>query len=1504
MSGRDTGAAGIDPERVAELLVPPARPGPGRRGSGYRVSESAVLTAAHVVRDAAQVRVRFNADRPGEWLADGRVDWADAGIDAALVTITARAHDVGRVPLVGFGRVAERDAVLACSAMGFPRFKLRDDPAMLVDDVHPSQYRDSVHAVGTIAVLSNRREGTLEVSVAAPERDPDPVRSPWEGMSGAAVWSAGRIIGLVAEHHRADGLGRLAATRVDHWYERLAPDQLDELRMLLPGLPATRGGLGEVVRGTSAELLRAGYTVQVRDIAPDALLGREEELAELVRFCAGEDGYWWWQAGPWAGKSALAAWFVLHPPAGVVVVSFFVTGRLAGQADSDAFTEAMIDQLAAIAGESVASTATAAGRDRERRRLLDLAGERSAELQQRLVLVVDGLDEDEGARAGSGKPSIAALLPKRPSVAVRVLITSRPHPGIPGDVPADHPLRRCRPQRLAASSFAQEVEVEAKRELLEQLHGDQLQVDVIGFITAAGGGLTLRELAELTGRPEWMLVGKLGSVFGRSLRTRAPTDPPFGDSADRVYLFAHETLRATAEQELAHDLGPYHQRIDRWAHEYRAQGWPESTPRYLLRPYGRMLGTSGALDRLISLAIDGARHDRMLAYTYGDASALTEITTARQLILARPVPDLAALGRLAVYQDRLVNRNRAVPIELPALWARLGQSHRAEALARSIRDPGIQSQALGAVAAALAGTDRERALALAAEAEQAARAIPDTGERARPLSVVAAALAGTDRERALALAAEAEQAARAIPGTDEQARALTVVAEALAAAGLWEQAEQAARAIPHTYEQARALTVVAEALAAAGLWEQAEQAARAIPDTYQAQALCAVAAALAAAGLWDQAEQAARAIPDTGEQARALSVVAGALAGTDRERALALAAEAEQAARAIRGTHDRARALSVVAGALAGTDRERALALAAEAEQAARAIRDTREQIWALTAVAGALAAAGLWEQAEQAARAIPRAYEQARALSAVAGALAAAGLWDQAEQAARAIPGTGEQARLLSVVAGALAGTDRERALALAAEAEQAARAIPDTSEQAQALGAAAEALAAAGLWDQAEQAARAIPHTYQQAQALGAVAGALAAAGLWDQAEQAARAIPDKGEQARALSVVAGALAGTDRERALALAAEAEQAARAIPDTREQAWALSAVAGALAAAGLWEQAEQAARAIPRAYEQARALSAVAGALTAAGLWDQAERPSRPPARSPTKASRPGHCRWWPGRWPGPTGSGPWPWPPRPSRPPGRSRTRPSRPGCCRWWPGRWPGPTGSGPWPWPPRPSRPPARSRTRPSRPRPRRCRWWPGCWPGSTGSGPWPWAPRPSRPPARSPAHTSRPRRWARWPGHWPRPGSGTRLSRPPARSPAHTSRPRRWARWPGHWPRPGSGTRLSRPPARSPTHTSRPGRCRRWPGRWPRPGSGTRLSRPPARSPTHTSRPRRWARWPRRWPRHIWTIQQPWHLYPDENRPIEASSCGHKLVGLWPICWAANIGLWRSDHSAS
>ncbi len=47
--------------------------------------------------------------------------------------------------------------------------------------------------------------------------------------------------------------------------------------------------------------MRSAYLAQVRDIAPDALIGRESELADWAEFCAGADPYAWWQAGTVGG---------------------------------------------------------------------------------------------------------------------------------------------------------------------------------------------------------------------------------------------------------------------------------------------------------------------------------------------------------------------------------------------------------------------------------------------------------------------------------------------------------------------------------------------------------------------------------------------------------------------------------------------------------------------------------------------------------------------------------------------------------------------------------------------------------------------------------------------------------------------------------------------------------------------------------------------------------------------------------------------------------------------------------------------------------------------------------------------------------------------------------------------------------------------------------------------------------------------------------------------------
>ncbi|MFI1536333.1 effector-associated domain 2-containing protein [Streptomyces anandii] len=215
---------------MAEVLVRLGDGAAGRRGSGYLVGADCVLTAAHVVTGPLErVTVRFDADRPGEWSAPARVLLLAESADVALLRIPDLPP--GRPPVgpPAYAAVPDADVVLPFRAVGFPRFKLRAGPAH-PDDGSPSRYRDSCHLSGTVSVLSNRREGSLELAVVAPPEDVEPERSPWEGMSGAAVWCDSAVIGVISAHHRSDGLGRLAAGRVERWYEALSPAELELLR--------------------------------------------------------------------------------------------------------------------------------------------------------------------------------------------------------------------------------------------------------------------------------------------------------------------------------------------------------------------------------------------------------------------------------------------------------------------------------------------------------------------------------------------------------------------------------------------------------------------------------------------------------------------------------------------------------------------------------------------------------------------------------------------------------------------------------------------------------------------------------------------------------------------------------------------------------------------------------------------------------------------------------------------------------------------------------------------------------------------------------------------------------------------------------------------------------------------------------------------------------------------------------------------------------------------------
>ena len=453
-------------------------------------------------------------------------------------------------------------------------------------------------------------------------------------------------------------------------------------------------------------VVRSAYLEQVKRIAPPQLHDRDDELAELAAFCTepGLGPYVWWRAPPWAGKSALMSWFVLNAPPSVEVVSFFVTARWKGQDDREAFINAVLEQLADLLGQPIPAYLTETTREPHLLRMLAQAAEECQQRDKRLVLVVDGLDEDRGVTTGSDAHSIAELLPARPPAGLRVIVAGRHDPPIPPDVPDDHPLRDPGIARvLSGSRWAAVVRADMQRELKRLRHGSQDEQDLLGMVTAAGGGLSADDLAELTGVNVRDIQESLHAVAGRTFTSRVSQWQSRPGSP--VYVLGHEELQTAATESLGPErLKKYRQHLYAWGEDYRQRGWPASTPEYLLRGYFRLLQETADIPRLLTCATDQARHDRMLDITGGDTAALSEITDLQDLLLHQEEPDLPALARLNVHRNMIVERNAHVPVTLPVVWATIGQPERAEALARAITDPGRRAHVLADLARAAATT--------------------------------------------------------------------------------------------------------------------------------------------------------------------------------------------------------------------------------------------------------------------------------------------------------------------------------------------------------------------------------------------------------------------------------------------------------------------------------------------------------------------------------------------------------------------------------------------------------------------------------------------------------------------------------------------------------------------------------------------------------------------------------------------------------------------------------
>lgn len=956
--------------------------------------------------------------------------------------------------------------------------------------------------------------------------------------------------------------------------------------------------------------VKTRYRRQVERIAPRPLVDREAELAELGEFCtspATAGGYAWWRADAWSGKSALLSSFVMEPPPGVRVVSFFVTARLSSQSNRTAFIDNLMEQLLTILGESLPPFLADSTREPHLLGLLSDAAEACRERGEQLVLLVDGLDEDRGVHVGPDSYSIASLLPARPPADMRVVVASRPHPPIPIDVPHGHPLRDSGIVRtLVPSPHAQALREEMERDLKKLLQGSEIEQDLLGLTAAAGGGLTAADLSELTGVSKWQVDDHLRTVTGRSFARRDSHYWP-GVGPD-VYLLGHEDLRVTALDMLGLvRLDVYRARLHEWARRYRELGWPAGTPEYLLRGYYNMLIESGDTARMIACATDAARHDRVLALSGGDAGALAEIGTA--LVAAQAGPDLVAMTRLAIHRDHIVDRNSHIPVRLPAAWAAAGQLTRAVSVAGSIIELADRAEAMLAVAKTVSQTgDAQRAVELFDQAEAVVDAIATPATQVAPL-ISLTLVAGTIGigARAANLVDRAEEVIFALDRGPLRDRAVASLVQVALEGDDIDRAEALIRSLMDGVRRVETLAMLAEEVAAeksadraAGLLDHAMAVVEDITDgSERDRAAASVASAAIALGDITRAKRITAAISAPEEQDWVKTAwVRAHLRDRDVDRAEIAADRIRHLPWKIGSWIEVARA---AAEAGAGS---RAAALLTRAKDGTGQLWDTDERVSLLTALVDAYSAIGDFERAVTLSNSFYLEERQTDARMSIVRAAAAVGDVATAEAVADSFDDNCTQAQAWLAIAKAA-----PRDQGILDRAEAAICSVPDQSQQAAAWISLAEATPDAArtveYLESAETVIRSIRQPVGQAEALAAVVRAAVGSGDLVSAERVGRSIPDWFVKERVLTSLAEVLsADGEVDRAVGLL-------RLVETRWNRDAGQVALVGVLARAGDLDRAEAVMKSVDQ-FWRGQALKLFLRAAAELGAIDRAETITR----------------------------------------------------------------------------------------------------------------------------------------------------------------------------------------------------------------------------------------------------------------------------------------------------
>ena len=824
----------------------------------------------------------------------------------------------------------------------------------------------------------------------------------------------------------------------------------------------------------------------LRVLAPDTLVDREQELADLKAFVCSSDDVWYaMEADMVSGKTAVMASFALNPPDDVHMVSFFIRRTGGDENDRGTFAFVMGAQLAKILGHEYTEPVRDPAQCTEFRQLLRRAAAacRSETTPRPLVLLIDGIDEDSYFENpdGADAKSILSLLPRRLPEGVKIITASRPNPRLPKDVLCDANRRivSLKPSPIAEKSI--------NRDDIAEFFKSNVAVDIGAFLAACGGVLTvedLRRLLTMRGYQRirtWDVRGHVGRSPGRIL---TPIDVGFGGQEVLAYRLGHDVVTRAVIRELDPDsfgegdepederwwaqirektLAPYRAIIRDWVKKCASGGWGKSTPSYMLSGacFDLMLNDKKYDGSSVRVVLDRGRYNEMRRRSGRRSHVLRMIDRECFAMLDMnrgELPEDATTSIFEVAESRksLVQTSTYVP-GLPKLYVSYFNIAPEAALdmIMAVDEPKDRLDALSETMKAAIEAGRGHTF-LILFLDVIGSLIFYRGIRDGILRLLVDVLIfvgdtasdskfgdseGVDLEDwfnkvliSIKMEGSLSQSLSSLESVDGLGKGAHAIVHFLLIA------EEVAEGIDAPEMCVLALVEAAGALARAGDAEGSRRVAENAVNTAErirrpeerARVLVEVAGALARAGdaegsrrVAENAVNTTEKIEDPGIRARVLVEAVGALARAGRIDDVLAVAER------IRRREERARVLAEVAGALARAgDAEGARRVAEEAVNTVERIRRPEVRARVLAEAVGALARAGdaegarrVAENAVNTAERIRRPEERARVLAEVAGALARAGAIDEAREIVTMINEPSSRSRAQSAIIKALVG-------------------------------------------------------------------------------------------------------------------------------------------------------------------------------------------------------------------------------------------------------------------------------------------------------------------------------------------------------------------------------------------------------------------------------------------------------------------------------------------------